>query len=64
MEGEGEGHQARWKFKAHKSPQHLMMKYDCDGDGDGVDDGDGYDEFDSPGSIEDHLTRAWTRLPC
>ena len=54
VEGEGESHQAGWKFKADKSSQHLMMKYDGDGDDDG---------FDSVVSSEDHLARVSTWFP-
>ena len=37
VESVGESHQAGWKFKADKSSQHLMIKYDGDGDDDGFD---------------------------
>ena len=49
VEGEGESHQAGWKFKAHKSPRHLMMKFDG---------------FNSRGSSgEHHLVWVWIWLP-
>ena len=51
MKGEAEGHQAGWKFEAHKSPQHLVMTVSSV-----------MVMVMVMMSLLDHLTRVWTWL--